>query len=100
MYKTGYHQVDIKITECDTTGCLELKHGGEPSQAAALKRNKIQTEELYLFSTPYLYTNLFSSHKDPTYLVTFLNFELNKSCTQFKAKKPLTKREVDQFYHL
>ena len=66
MYKTGYHQVDIKMTECDTTGCLGLKHGGEPSWAAALKRNRIQTEESYLFSTLYLYTNLFSSHKDAT----------------------------------
>ena len=31
MNYTGYHQVDIKITGCGTTGCLELKHGGEPS---------------------------------------------------------------------
>ena len=23
MDYTGYHQVDIKITECDATGCLD-----------------------------------------------------------------------------
>ena len=72
------------ITECDTTGCLQLKHGGEPSQAAALKRNRIQTEELYLFNTLYLYNNNFSSHKDPTYLTTSFNLGLNKSSTMFK----------------
>ena len=69
LYVQNWISSDIKITECDSKGCLELKY------------------QLYLISAQYRYTILFLSHKGPTYLTTFLNFDLNRLSTWFEANR-------------
>ena len=53
--------------------------------------------ELILFADD---TNLFMSHKDPVYLATSLNSELNKLSAWFKANKLSLNLKKTNFMHL